>query len=157
MNSRTKTWTNSFIRIYPKLTTIEHNKTYFVGKSLNPPQQGSLCQPRPVNGQVSNLNWTVINYPGGINCCRFSSGPRKIFLFLQINFLSSIISPPGGHHQVWERREDGLRMVVCDCWSRVISAVTIKSGSRGELLLWCQISRGESGTSICHVSRQHHL
>ena len=43
MNSRIKTWTNSFIRIYPKLTTIEHNKTYFVGKSLNPPQQGSLA------------------------------------------------------------------------------------------------------------------
>lgn len=153
MNSRVKTWTNSFIRIYPKLTTIEHNKTYFVGKSLNPPQQGSLCQPRPVNGQVSNLNWTVINYPGGINCCRFSSGPRKIFLFPQINFLSSIISPPGGHPRFERGAGNGC------VWLLVLSLarVTIKSGSWWELLLWCQISRGESGTSICHVSRQHHL
>ena len=52
MNSRIKTWTNSFIRIYPKLTTIEHNKTYFVGKSLNPPQQGTSGQ-QMVKSQIS--------------------------------------------------------------------------------------------------------
>ena len=39
MNSRVKTWTNSFIRIYPKLTTIVQNEIFLVRKSVNPPQQ----------------------------------------------------------------------------------------------------------------------
>ena len=32
-------WTNSFIRIYPKLTTIVQNEIFLVRKSVNPPQQ----------------------------------------------------------------------------------------------------------------------
>ena len=34
INSSIVAWTNSFIRIYPKLTTIQHNKIFLVGNPL---------------------------------------------------------------------------------------------------------------------------